>query len=206
MLYAFFWGFTRVRCICQRFITLYLFHVRRWLYITKYLPLWRWKRVFQNVSIQTSGATWRNIFMVLCKLCRFYYESIWPKARITQHPLKKSLPHSVIIMTKIIHELENMYMQLTLTEYRIFPSIARTLYFSVLTCCIDTAHLKIHGIVRLAVARPVFRYFTSLGPRKCVPLHICSYPVMCRGGGGQKTKHYSASLGYKIKAKITTKY
>jgi hypothetical protein len=57
--------------------------------------------------------------------------------------------------------------------------------FSVLTnFLIDTAHLmytvhlKIHGIVRLAVARPVFRYFMPLGPRKCAPtpyLFIFSY-------------------------------
>jgi hypothetical protein len=58
------------------------------------------------------------------------------------------------------------------TKYRIFPSIPRTLcitrtqYFPFSrTFLIDTAHLmytahlKIHGIVRLAVARPVFRYF-----------------------------------------------
>jgi len=31
-------------------------------------------------------------------------------------PFDKSLPHSVIIMTKIIHELENMCMPFTLRE------------------------------------------------------------------------------------------
>jgi len=46
--------------------------------------------------------------MVLCKLCGFYYESIRLKARITQHHLTKS-SHIVIIMTTIIHELENVY-------------------------------------------------------------------------------------------------
>jgi hypothetical protein len=99
-------------------------------------------------------------------------------------------------------------------KYRIFPSITRTQYFPFSqTFLIDTAHLKIHGIVRLAVARPVFRYFTHLSPRKCAPppLLICSYSVMCKQKNTenwQKTKHYSASLGYKIKAKITktTKY
>jgi len=35
-------------------------------------------------------ATRRTIFMVLYKLCRFYYESIWLKARITQHHLTKA--------------------------------------------------------------------------------------------------------------------
>jgi hypothetical protein len=50
--------------------------------------------------------------------------------------------------------------------YRIFPSLTRTQYFPFSrTFLIDTAHrmytphLKIQGIVRLAVARPVFRYF-----------------------------------------------
>jgi hypothetical protein len=81
--------------------------------------------------------------------------------------------------------------QTILKIYCIFPSITRTLcitctqYFPFSrTFLIDTAHLmytthlKIHGIVRLAVARPVFRYFTPLGPRKCAPppyLFVFSY-------------------------------
>jgi hypothetical protein len=54
--------------------------------------------------------------MVLCKLCRFNYESIWVKARITQHHLTKASRILLLLMTKIIHELENMSMPLTLTE------------------------------------------------------------------------------------------
>jgi hypothetical protein len=46
--------------------------------------------------------------MVLCKLCWFYYESVWLKARITQQHLTKA-SHIVIIMTTIIYELENVY-------------------------------------------------------------------------------------------------
>jgi hypothetical protein len=65
------------------------------------------------------------------------------------------------------------------TTYRIFLSITRTQSFSFSrTFLIDTAHLKIHEIVRLAVARPVFRYYMPLGPRKCATppyLFVFSY-------------------------------
>jgi hypothetical protein len=64
------------------------------------------------------------------------------------------------------------------------------------------------------ILRPAFRYFTPLGPRKyCAPPpSLFALIQLCVSKNNpknrQKTKHYSVSLGYKIKAKITktTKY
>ena len=55
MLYAFFWVIPRrLKFICRRFGTLFLFHLHKQVGVHTPTCLWRWNRVFRNVGISTS--------------------------------------------------------------------------------------------------------------------------------------------------------
>jgi hypothetical protein len=120
-----------------------------------------------------------------------------PHLGLLDHAIHKSLgpdKTSSVVLTFLHFYNTRQCTQSHISKYRIFPSITRTLcitrtqYFPFSrTFLIDTAHLKIHGIVRLVVARPVFRYFMPLGPRKCAPHSLFVCIRLCVSKKTQKT-------------------
>jgi hypothetical protein len=72
------------------------------------------------------------------------------------------------------------------------------------TCCIDTTHLKIQRVIRpyLSAKRQFKNKWISWNHTiGCGQVQLCVSKNNTKNW--QKTKHYSVSLGYKIKAKIT---